>query len=336
MTPSLENDVAKAPGSESVGAAAAAAAASADAAATDSPSKSSIGANDTASLLPAVRDPIRLLRCYLSQLAAASNEQSHKNNEVEEENEPTQQSRAQSCRHRAHRPHLSAKQLDDLLRAADFLFGSNPPVGAAHNNHHHATGLLDGALALLDACVAGGDHEVAADGTNQTTHGQPSSSSSSSLITRAVSLPSQRSIYLVQGGSTKSSSNNNKRRRLQNHYQDQHSLVDADSGPYYLCLFPDDDPVDGNNEDSHCYYCSCRSFYDRSTRQLAPLSSSSSIGVPSTTVGILPTATTTTTTVLCKHLLALVLRPHLDVPVRLLELSTDEEFGNYVLERIGV
>jgi hypothetical protein len=346
------NDKEQEPFSESADAASAAAEAAAcgssPLSSTVSASAANVDDDKNKSLrLPTVRDPIRLLRCYLSQLAASNDPSRSTTDAVEGGNEVTQQG-GTPCRRR--RSPLSARQVDDLLRAADFLFGSNPSTGAAHTHaqhhphhplhHHHATGLLDGALALLDACGTGG--EVAAAGAKDATaiRGQPSSSSSSSLITRAVARPSQRSIYLVQGGSTKSSSSNKRRRQNHNPYQDHHhhsSAADAESesGPHYLCFVPDEDRVDGNDGDSSgcCYYCSCRSFHDRSARQLAPVAPSSN------TLSAAPPnvpAATAATTVLCKHLLALVLRPHLDVPIRVLEFGTDEEFGNYVLDRIGV
>jgi hypothetical protein len=339
----LGNDKEQEPFSESADAASGVNAACASGPSSSSKSDAIIVDDKESLRLPAVRDPIRLLRCYLSQLAA-SNDPSRMTDTVEGGNEPTQQG-GTPCRRR--RSPLSARQLDDLLRAADFLFGSNPSTGAAHthaqhphhHHHHHATGLLDGALALLDACGTG--DEVAAAGANDTTaiRGQPSPSSSASLITRAVARPSQRSIYLVQGGSTKSSSSNKRRRQNHNQYHDHphSSAADAESGPHYLCFFPDEDRVDGNDGDSSgCYYyCSCRSFHDRSTRQLAPIASSST-SLSSAAPPNVPAATAASTTVLCKHLLALVLRPHLDVPIRVLEFGTDEEFGNYVLDRIGV
>eukprot|EP00977_Amphora_coffeiformis_P025049 scaffold18052_cov175-Amphora_coffeaeformis.AAC.13 len=74
--------------------------------------------------------------------------------------------------------------------------------------------------------------------------------------------------------------------------------------PYakYLCLFP----RDTTSPNGICY-CSCRSFLEKNSRAkyLQP----------------------------CKHLLALVLLPHVGVKCATLETLTDEEFGRILVTR---
>jgi hypothetical protein len=140
--------------------------------------------------------------------------------------------------------------------------GSNPELEKA-NHDNKATqeevlrvadflygSTLDGALGLLDT---------------------PES------ITKVVSIPSQRSLYLVRGQGDNS----------------------------YFCLLSD-------NAQSSVYYCSCRSFLEKSRN--------------SNTHGA---------ACLCKHLLALQLMPTLHVEGSVIETVSDEEFGNLILNRIG-
>jgi hypothetical protein len=97
-------------------------------------------------------------------------------------------------------------------------------------------------------------------------------------ITKVVSIPSQRTLYLVQGQGDNS----------------------------YFCLLSSD------NAQSSVYYCSCRSFLEKSRN--------------SNTHGA---------ACLCKHLLALQLMPALHVNGSVVETVSDEEFGNLILNRIG-
>jgi hypothetical protein len=97
-------------------------------------------------------------------------------------------------------------------------------------------------------------------------------------ITKVVSIPSQRSLHLVQGQGDNS----------------------------YFCL------LSSENSQSSVYYCSCRSFLEKSRN--------------SNTHGA---------ACLCKHLLALQLMPALHVKGSVIETVSDEEFGNLILNRVG-
>jgi hypothetical protein len=99
-------------------------------------------------------------------------------------------------------------------------------------------------------------------------------------ITKVVSIPSQRSLHLVRGQGDNS----------------------------YFCLLSFD------NSQSSVYYCSCRSFLEKSRN--------SNTGTHGAAC-------------LCKHLLALQLMPALHVKGSVIETVSDEEFGNLILNRIG-
>jgi hypothetical protein len=98
-------------------------------------------------------------------------------------------------------------------------------------------------------------------------------------ITEVVSIPSQRSLHLVRGQGDNS----------------------------YFCLLSSD------NTQSSVYYCSCRSFLEKSRN-------GNTHGAAS----------------LCKHLLALQLMSPLHVKGSVVETVSDEEFGNMILNRIGM
>jgi hypothetical protein len=195
------------------------------------------------------------------------------------------------------------RQVREILRVADFLLGS------ACTNHSTGTGaasamaapvpssagsssshLLDGALALLDACAA-------ASGASETTP-DAVAAGSESLITRVTSIPSGRSLYLVRKGSSSPPSGSSSSSRRQNRRDPS-----GGAGGYYLCLLPDS----GDDDSDGVYYCSCRSYHERGTR-----SSDSSN----------PTC--------CKHLLALVLREAVGAPLGRVDAATDDEFGRVV------
>jgi hypothetical protein len=140
--------------------------------------------------------------------------------------------------------------------------------------------ILEGALAVLD--------------------------SGESLVTRVVSISSQRSLYLVKGSSSSSQA------RSQQQAYGSSSLPAAE---YYLCLVPNENEA-LQRSSSSIFYCSCRSFLERSRSSTASSSSSSSS--------------------MCKHLLALSLMTCLGVKAAVVETVSDEEFSNFVVSRLGV
>ena len=162
--------------------------------------------------------------------------------------------------HQRERDNLLQKRHDEVLRADEFLFGGS---------------ILEGALAILDT----------------------GSGPTSSLVTRVVSVTSQRSLYVIRG----SLSNSGRR----------DSLNSNPNTDYYLCLLPDENELvtacDGAA--NPVYYCSCRSFLERSRSP---------------------------TTCVCNHLLALTLMSSLGVKETVTETVTDEEFCNFILSRIEV
>lgn len=150
-----------------------------------------------------------------------------------------------------------SREIDDILRTADFLFGST----------------LDGALALLDG-----------DPTEQ--------------ITQLVSLRSNRSTYLVKG--------------LSLHRRNSGaSRVRNDS--CYLCMVPTSSNIDvtAGYGDSSLYYCSCRSFFERCRAM-------------------------TSGPILCKHLLAIKLAAILKIEYPILEVNSEKEYGELILQHIGL
>ena len=93
-------------------------------------------------------------------------------------------------------------------------------------------------------------------------------------------------------------------------------LVKGSSSESYLCL-------------SQVGYCSCRSFYEKTTKSTSFFNSTRAT---STANHKAPPPTVS----LCKHLLALKLLPYLQVPIRQLTTATEEEFANLVLDRAGL
>lgn len=252
----------------------------------------------------ALYDPLRILRRYLSFVVGAKNSAAAGQSDGEGGGAPPH-------------PRQWDQQIDEILRVADFLLGSacvmhQPPtcdgsstLGPSSSGSH----LLDGALALLDACTSSAGGETNPIFASHSAS-SPSLPSSPSLITRVTSIPSGRFLYLIRKGSLSSQaspSSSASRRRLQNRRQEQ------DPSSCYLCLLPDEDDDDGEDqiEQEGVYYCSCRSFHGRGARA----SSSSSLAPPT----------------VCKHLLALVLCQVLGVPLGLVDAASDEEFSHYVM-----
>ena len=189
--------------------------------------------------------------------------------------------------------HLQDRQ-DKILHVADFLFGN----------------MLNSALMLFD--------------------------SSQTMITKVTAAPSNRSIYLVKASSS-SSSNFHRTPR---------------TGPatpsYYQCILPEiksskhdgNDTTNSNNNDrcSSIYYCSCRSFYENSKSSMAAVATmvatkSSNNNTKRTGEDRSFSGEGTGDLSICKHLLALMLMPHLQVPFQHLTLSSEEEFASLVLDR---
>ena len=75
----------------------------------------------------------------------------------------------------------------------------------------------------------------------------------------------------------------------------------------YLCLIPTTSKQRNTSPINGVYYCSCRSFMEKNSR--------------------------TQFTQPCKHLLALVLLPHVGAKCNTIETLTDEEFGRLLVNR---
>ena len=189
--------------------------------------------------------------------------------------------------------HLQDKQ-DKILHVADFLFGN----------------MLNSALMLFD--------------------------SSQPMITKVTAAPSNRSIYLVKASSSSSS----------NYHRTPRSSPGTPS--YYQCIFPEipSSKHDGNNttisnnnnRSSSIYYCSCRSFYVNSRSSMAAVATmvatkSSNDKTKRNGEDSSFSGEGTGDLSICKHLLALMLMPHLQVPYQHLTLSSEEEFASLVLDR---
>ena len=119
----------------------------------------------------------------------------------------------------------------------------------------------------------------------------------SGSITQMLSIPSRRSLYLVKGSASY-------RGRSNIHSGSNNSMLNS----AYLCLLPrptDDLPI---------YYCSCRSFLERS-RSVRGSGEGSC---------------------LCKHLLAIRLMKVLGVKPLLQETMSDTEFASSVLQCISI
>lgn len=143
--------------------------------------------------------------------------------------------------------------------------------------------------------------------------------SSETLISKVVSAPSHRFFYLVQTSSSSSST-----RRVGG----GQGSTRTSSGPSdYLCLLPAH-KSSSSYSPSPIYYCSCRSFYEKSR---ATWSGRHSIHQNS---GIAATGRSSPS--LCKHLLALKLMPLLRVQCSMTELNSDDEFCRVILSRTGV
>jgi hypothetical protein len=146
------------------------------------------------------------------------------------------------------------KKEDGILRTVYFLYGKT----------------LESALPILDA------------------------SAYVTTITHLLSIPSQRSLYLVKGSSSYSKSR----------YRRGKSIKEVS----YLCLVP------RTTDDLPIYYCSCRSFLER-TRPASAVSGGA---------------------VLCKHLLAIRLMPALGLKPSLVETMSDTEFSKIILQRMNI
>jgi hypothetical protein len=146
------------------------------------------------------------------------------------------------------------KKEDEILRTVYFLYGKT----------------LESALPILDA------------------------STYATTITHLLSIPSQRSLYLVKGSSSYSKSRYRRRKTIKE--------------VSYLCLVP------RTTDDLPIYYCSCRSFLER-TRPASAVSGGA---------------------VLCKHLLAIRLMPALGLKPSLVETMSDTEFSKVILQRMTI
>jgi hypothetical protein len=186
------------------------------------------------------------------------------------------------------------KQQDEILLVADFLF---------------ARSCLDGALQVLEqGSTVGSSHTTTVISLNgkssNTCHG----------VTRLQSP--QRFLFVVKGQSTSGK-------------QGYRGHSESSS---YLCFVPEQHGAIGpfNHSDGEytadegamgIYYCSCRSFLERS-RASPPSAVASAL------------TTTTSTESLCKHLLALKLMPALGMVPCTLEFASDEELGQEVAQRL--
>ena len=182
------------------------------------------------------------------------------------------------------------KRQDEILQTVEFLYGS----------------ALDGALSVLDS----------------TTSSVPGRSSSvtaappiASTVTRFQSP--QRSLYMVAASSV--------RGRAAAAAGLSTAVRQQDS--YYLCILPADNQHDtttnsSTSTGSSIYYCSCRSFLEKSRSN----SSNSSHGA---------TTLATAGVSLCKHLLALKLMPVLGWTCSTIHFTSEEEFSHALLQRLS-
>lgn len=158
---------------------------------------------------------------------------------------------------------LQHNKQDEILRVVDFLYGNT----------------LEGALSILDAAETSGS------------------------ITQVVSIPSQRSLYLVKGSASY-------KRRGHKHGGGggfDNSMTTVMKNSAYLCILPrptDDLPI---------YYCSCRSFLERSRSSRAGEASC-----------------------LCKHLLAIRLMKVLGTKPLRQETMSDAEFASSIVQCMAI
>ena len=320
---------------------------------------------------PSALDPVLIFQNYLYWLIRERDREQRQQQEQQEQeqleqsdreplpdNDPTEQvshnldrdTVAKQKQRRGHAslpPPRSQSEIDQILQVVDTLFGS---VGRGGNNQQSSlssssssSSLVEGALCILDAAE-----------TN---------------ITRVVSLSSRRSMYLVRSSST--SSNKNTSYRHRNHDNQQQALQQQDSkrqqqaeqpqvstststatmttpllpsipcatsSPLYnFCFLPDTSvsAQDFSLNDSLLFYCSCPYHFDQTCRRQSSQSSSSS-ETRSTTKDHYDQQDSNSGTIVCKHLLALLLVPALGIQTALLELPNDHQFGELIMGRIGL
>lgn len=178
------------------------------------------------------------------------------------------------------------QQQDEILRVVDSLYGGGG-----------SSSCLDGALQVLEQNCGSTD----ASGRTFCCYN----------VTRLQSP--RRSLFTVKGSGVS---------------RGQAAASQQDT--CYLCILPETKPnlqqedfPAHNNNNYDMYYCSCRSFLERSRC--------------STQTGA-ATSTTTATTIggaICKHLLALKLMPVLGMTPSVMEFGSEEEFSRAVLQRLS-
>ena len=172
--------------------------------------------------------------------------------------------------------------------------------------------------------------------------------SAPNLITQVTAATSKRSLYLV-----KASSNQNRKKYRSSRNETSPSSTNTPTS--YICLIPPGRPSrtppqlsSGNqhplsSSSGLIYFCSCRSFLENTKNSwnttmtmmnISAAAPSTSQGRNGSSIRIDESSTSCTRGVaLCKHLLALVLRPYLHVPCAQLTVVSDEDFATLVLDR---
>jgi hypothetical protein len=236
----------------------------------------------------------------------------------------------QNHHHQYHRRRNPREQREtEILQVADFLYGN----------------MLASALKLLDDAP--------------------------SWITKITAATSQRSLFLVKsstsaynrfrGAVLRTNNANGTPSSLSSAQQQQQQPQQQQQQPSsYLCLVPSPqrgmptrDPTCPTKDlpvsslSNSIYYCSCRAFYENTRHahnaMTGFVSAKGGGGGGGTAVVSPPRATddnispigTTCGTSLCKHLLAVLLLPHLHVPTSELTVLSEADFANLILERIS-
>ena len=176
---------------------------------------------------------------------------------------------------------------DEILKTADFLFGA---------------AALDGALGVLEQnCSSTTAAPAAADG------------GVCSLNVTRLQSPC-RSLYTVKGSASRAG------RGWGGAAAAAGGAQPADS--CYLCLLPTGDEHDKQEataSSSPIYYCSCRSFLEKSRHHNSSVAGGAA-AAPA---------------IVCKHLLALKLMPVLGLTCTTVELPSEDEFSRAVLQRVA-
>mmetsp|Transcript_4004 Transcript_4004/g.5264 ORF Transcript_4004/g.5264 Transcript_4004/m.5264 type:complete len:214 (-) Transcript_4004:15-656(-) len=128
---------------------------------------------------------------------------------------------------------------------------------------------------------------------------------SPSSITRVTSAHSRRSLFLVAAAS---SSSNSKAAQTQQQTLSSH----------YFCQLSSHMSPCGEGVDDPTFFCSCRSYLDKNNA-VSPSSVEETSGF-----------------ILCKHLLAILLVPVMGIQPSQLEMSSDQDFSELILSRIGL